>query len=275
MELDRRMIRDRIAHYRRQLSEVITARKQQRKKREKNVVTAALVGYTNAGKSSLLNRLCRVEVLEEDKLFSTLDVTCRTLNPESKPPMVMIDTVGLLQNLPASLISGFKTTLESAETADLLIIVCDISDKNHEKHLEVTLEFLKELKIEYKDRIIVFNKRDLLTSNEENLDAILMLRSHPNGLLVSSFNSEDMKKLRDFIINFFLSKQNHYDLFIPYQDGQAHAEVLGKTNVMSQVTHQDGIFYRIRVPDFILQNLSLGKYIMADDSVLKKFLDPT
>ncbi|MBF0313208.1 MAG: GTPase HflX [Oligoflexia bacterium] len=265
LELDRRMVRKRIEHYREQMKEIVVSREQQRKRREKNVVTAAIVGYTNAGKSSLMNRLCKVHVVEEDKLFSTLDVTCRTLNPESRPPMVMIDTVGLLQNLPASLISGFKTTLDSAETADLLVIVCDISDHNHEKHLQVTIDFLKELGIGDKDRIIVFNKKDLLASPDENLNAIIMLRTHPHSFLISCHDPQDVKKLREFIINFFLNQQSHYDLFIPYEQGEAHAMVLSKTNVMSQVHHQNGIFYRIRVPDFIIQHLGVSRYILSQD----------
>lgn len=272
LELDRRMIRKRIEHFRAQLKEVVVSREQQRKKRVKSVVTAALVGYTNAGKSSLLNRLCKVTVLEEDKLFSTLDVTCRTLNPESRPPMVMIDTVGLLSNLPASLITGFKTTLESAELADLLVIVCDISDKNHEKQLKVTMDFLSELKIDNKDKIIVFNKKDLLDSQGENLEAILMLRSHPNSFLISSYDNDDIKKLREFIINFFLSKQDYHDLFIPYSAGEAHAQILSKTNVVGQVNHQNGIFYRIRVPAFILQTLGVKEYILAPDDPLRDLL---
>ena len=140
------------------------SREQQKKKRKNQAVTAALVGYTNAGKSSLMNRLCQVKVLEEDKLFATLDSTFRMLNPDTKPPMILIDTVGFISNLPNTLIEGFKTTLESAMEADLLIIVCDISDANFEKHLEVTHEVLKELEVDHKDTIIVFNKRDLLAN---------------------------------------------------------------------------------------------------------------
>ncbi len=119
LELDRRIIRTRIEKYKEQLEGLAISRTEQRKKRQQKTITAALVGYTNAGKSSLMNKLCKVNVLAEDKLFATLDSTFRTLNPDTKPPMILIDTVGFLSNLPNTLISGFKTTLDSALEADL------------------------------------------------------------------------------------------------------------------------------------------------------------
>ncbi len=260
LELDRRMVRERIEYYKKQLDEVQRTREQQRKKRQHQAVTAALVGYTNAGKSSLMNRLCKVNVLEENKLFATLDSTFRTLNPDSKPPMIMIDTVGFISNLPNTLIQGFKTTLESAMEADLLIIVCDISDPNYQKHLTVTQEVLKELKIEEKDQIIVFNKKDVLN---DPVRARIIMRNYPHCFLVSSYEEADMKHLREYVIDYFLSKQNHYDLFIPYEAGEAHSRIRANANIMNTVSHEQGIFYRIRVPDFIFQQLGLNSYILA------------
>jgi GTP-binding protein HflX len=260
LELDRRMVRERIEFYKKQLEEVQRSREQQRKKRQNQAVTAALVGYTNAGKSSLMNRLCRVNVLEENKLFATLDSTFRTLNPDSKPPMIMIDTVGFISNLPNTLIQGFKTTLESALEADLLLIVCDISDPNYQKHIRVTQEVLKELKIEDKNQLIVFNKKDLLN---DPVRARIIMRNYPQSFLVSSYDELDMKNLRDHVINYFLSKQDHYDLFIPYEAGEAHSRLRGNANIITTSSHEQGIFYRIRIPDFIFQQLGLNSYILA------------
>lgn len=260
LELDRRMVRERIEFYKKQLEEVERTREQQRKKRQNQAVTAALVGYTNAGKSSLMNRLCKVNVLEENKLFATLDSTFRTLNPDSKPPMIMIDTVGFISNLPNTLVQGFRTTLESALEADLLIIVCDISDPNYAKHLRVTQEVLTELKIEEKQQIVVFNKKDILN---DPVRARIIMRNFPNSFLVSSYDEEDMKNLRHYIIDYFLSKQDHYDLFIPYEAGDAHARVRGNANIMNLTSHEQGMFYRIRIPDFIFQQLGLQSYILA------------
>ncbi len=260
LELDRRMVRERIEYYKKQLEEVQRTREQQKKKRQNQAVTAALVGYTNAGKSSLMNRLCKVNVLEENKLFATLDSTFRTLNPDSKPPMIMIDTVGFISNLPNTLVQGFKTTLESAMEADLLILVCDISDPNYAKHLRVTQEVLKELKIEDKEQVIVFNKKDILN---DPVRARIIMRNYPNSFLVSSYDEQDMRGLRDFVINFFLSKQDHYDLFVPYEAGEAHSRIRGNANILNSVSHEQGIFYRIRIPDFIFQQLGLNSFILA------------
>lgn len=263
IELDRRMVRERIRFYKKQLIEISKNREVQRKKRQNQAVTAALVGYTNAGKSSLMNRLCRVNVLEENKLFATLDSTFRTLNPDSKPPMIMIDTVGFLQNLPNTLVQGFKTTLESAIEADLLLIVCDISDPNFQKHLEVTQDVLKELNIQDKKQLIVFNKKDLLN---DPMRARIIMRQYPQSFLVSSYDDEDMRNLRTHVIDYFLSQQDHYDLFVPYDAGDAHARIRANANIVKTGSHENGIFYRIRIPDFIFAQLGLNPFILAPDA---------
>ncbi|MEH0862033.1 GTPase HflX [Halobacteriovorax sp. DPLXC-1] len=257
IELDRRIIRERIEFYKRELKEVEKSRIEQKKRRSKKAITTALVGYTNAGKSSLMNRLCRVDVLEEDKLFATLDSTFRMLNPDTKPPMILIDTVGFLSNLPNTLIDGFKTTLESALEADLLMIVCDISDPNYEKHLEVTNNVLKELGLEDKERIIIFNKKDKL--NDKIAENIIK-RKHPNSFVISSFDKADIDNLRQYVVDYFLEKQNNYDLFIPYDAGAAHSIVVSKTNVIKTTNHEKGIYYQVRVPDFIYNPLGLQKF---------------
>ena len=216
-----------------------------------------------------MNRLCRVDILEEDKLFATLDSTYRTLNPDTKPNMILIDTVGFISNLPNTLVEGFKTTLESALEADLLIIVCDISDPNYEKHMEVTETVLSELNLEGKERIFVFNKKDLF---EDEFKKKIILRKYPNSFLVSTFEKEDMNNLRQYIIQFFLDKQDHYDLFVPYTEGSAHSIITGKTNILSTVNHETGIFYRIRIPNFLFEGLGIKKFILAPEDPLRKEL---
>jgi GTP-binding protein HflX len=267
LELDRRIIRQKIESYKKQLKGIETSRVEQRKRRQNQSVTAALVGYTNAGKSSLMNRLCRVNILEEDKLFATLDSTFRMLNPDTKPPMILIDTVGFISNLPNTLIEGFKTTLESALEADLIIQVIDLSDPNFEKHIEVTKGVLEELGIRDKDTLYVFNKRDKV---ENILKTKVLLAKYPNKFVVSSFDEEDVNSLRDHVVDYFLSKQEPLDLFIPYEDGPAHSKVVGKTNVQITRNHEKGIYYRIRVPHFILNGLDIKKYqIGQDESVFE------
>ncbi len=269
IELDRRIIKDRIEFYKKELRAIQRARSEQRKKRANQAITAALVGYTNAGKSSIMNRLCNVLVLEENKLFATLDSTYRTLNPDSKPPMIMIDTVGFISNLPNTLIEGFKTTLESAQEADLLVLVCDVSDPHFKKHLDVTKEVLQDLKLNDKPTLLVFNKKDLL---QDKLKLSIIQKSYPGSFIVSSLDVNDMTALKDHIINYFLSKQEHYDLFVPYQDGNIHSKIVGKTNIISTQNHEKGIFYRIKVPDFIFNSLGLCSYILSADNPLYKEL---
>lgn len=262
IELDRRIIRERIEFYKKELKLIAKSREQQKKKRQNMAVTAALVGYTNAGKSSLMNRLCQVDIKEENKLFATLDSTFRTLNPDTHPPMILIDTVGFISNLPNTLIDGFKTTLESALEADLLVIVCDISDPNYKKQLKVTEEVLQELGVKEKERFIVFNKKDILN---DPIKAKIIKRIHPNSFVVSSFNDEDMRNLKHKVINYFLEKQQQYDLFIPYDEGPAHSSVASKTNIIKTSNHEKGIFYRVRVPDFIFNQLGLKSFILRPE----------
>ncbi|MGB0455234.1 MAG: GTPase HflX [Bacteriovoracaceae bacterium] len=264
IELDRRIVRQRIEHYKRELLDVQKSREQQRKKRQNKAVTAALVGYTNAGKSSLLNSLCKVQVKSEDKLFATLDATFRMLNPDTKPPMILIDTVGFISNLPNTLIDGFKTTLESALEADLLVIVCDISDPHLEKHIDVTLSVLEDLNLQEKDKFFVFNKRDIL---KDPLKAQILRRKYPDSFLISSLDKNDVSKLRSHIINYFLEKQDHYDLFIPYDEGLAHSQVVSLANVVSHSNHEKGIYYRVRTPDFIFNQSELKKYILGPEQL--------
>lgn len=270
LELDRRIIRQKIEAHKRELLKIEGARKERSKKRAKNVVTAALVGYTNAGKSSIMNRLCQVDVLEENKLFATLDSTYRTLNPDSKPPMVLIDTVGFISNLPNTLIEGFKTTLESALEADLLILVCDLADPNYQNQIKVTQDVLKELNIVDKDQIIVFNKKDKL---ENPFLPKLAAKQFKDSFLVSSYDPEDMKNLRKYIIDYFLDKQSHYDLFIPYDLGELHAKIQANANIVNTGHLNDGIFYRIKIPEFLFNQLGVTNYILAPESQIYQKLD--
>lgn len=268
LELDRRIIRDKITSYKKQLKEIAKNRREQRKGRENKVVTAALVGYTNAGKSTLMNGLCGVNVLSENKLFATLDSTYRTLNPDSKPPMVLIDTVGFIQNLPSTLVEGFRTTLESAMEADLLIIVCDLSDPNYEAQIQVTQDVLEELNIKDKDQILVFTRKDLV---ENKFLPKIAMRKYKASFYVNSLDKDDLQELRNYIIEHFLSEQDVFDLFVNYSEGGAHSRIMANANIISTINHENGIYYRIRIPDFIFNQLKLKEFILAPDAERPEF----
>ncbi len=193
LEADRRMIRDRITKLRRELSQVARRRETQRKSRtEIPIPTGAIVGYTNAGKSSLLNALTEADVAAEDKLFATLDPTTRRLKLPNGQIIVVTDTVGFVRKLPHRLVDAFKATLEEAVVADFLIHVIDASNPDFEEHRKTTEAVLEELGALNKPTVFVFNKIDLLAPA-----ALSTLRNRfPDAIFVSAGNREGMDALR-------------------------------------------------------------------------------
>lgn len=167
LEVDRRLISDRIAQLNRELKEVQKHREITRQRREKNDMSVvAIVGYTNAGKSTLLNHLTDAEVLEENKLFATLDPTTRILELPGRQQVLLTDTVGFIRKLPHHLIEAFKSTLEEAKYADYIFHVVDASNPQREKQMHITYSTLDDLGIKDKTIVTLFNKQDLRTDDE-------------------------------------------------------------------------------------------------------------
>lgn len=167
LEMDRRVIRERISMLNRQLKGVVATRETMRKQRRKNAVKViAIVGYTNAGKSTLLNALTQADVLEEDKLFATLDPTTRSYKLENGQQILFTDTVGFINKLPHHLVQAFRSTLEEAKYADLILHVVDCSDANYDIHMQVVYDTLKNLGIQDKPVLTAFNKIDRLGEGE-------------------------------------------------------------------------------------------------------------
>ena len=167
LEIDRRLINDRIAQLNRELKEVVKHREIARAKRERNAVpVVAIVGYTNAGKSTLLNHLTDAEVLEEDKLFATLDPTTRSLKLPSGQEILLTDTVGFIRKLPHHLVDAFKSTLEEAKYADFIIHVVDASNPQWDAQMHVVYMTLQDLGVVDKKILTVFNKCDRITGEE-------------------------------------------------------------------------------------------------------------
>src|SRR5690625_830484 len=178
LETDRRVVQDRITRLKRELAAVVKQRDTQRKRRLRHAIpTGAIVGYTNAGKSSLLNRLTGASVLVEDKLFATLDPTTRQHTLPGGQKILLTDTVGFLRRLPHNLIDAFRATLEEAVTSDFLIHLIDLSSPEAEAHHATTLEVLRELGADEKDIITVFNKVD--QARERELSTLRLL--HPDA----------------------------------------------------------------------------------------------
>ncbi|MEO0795658.1 MAG: GTPase HflX [Verrucomicrobiota bacterium] len=195
LEMDQRMIRQRISRLKSELDEVIQHREVQRKRRGRvPLPTASIVGYTNAGKSSLLNLMTDSEVLAEDKLFATLDPTTRRTTLPSGQTLLLTDTVGFIRRLPHRLVEAFKATLEEAVVATFLIHVLDASSPDVAKHFETTMNVLKELSADEKLIVTVFNKVDQI---EDPMQLAMLRHDFPEALFVSVKTGENIDKLKD------------------------------------------------------------------------------
>lgn len=203
-EKDRRFIEGLVTKFKKQLEQIQKTRDTQRKRRlENDIPHICIIGYTNAGKSTLLNTLTKSSVLAEDKLFATLDTTTRELYLDNKKAGIITDTVGFIQQLPPQLIDAFKSTLSELKYAHLLVHVVDISDPSWESHIQVVHEILESLDI-HKDMLYVFNKVDKV-EDIDNLD--YQLRRYQPQVLISALSKDSMKPLYDALKTYFSSLQ--------------------------------------------------------------------
>ena len=241
-ELDRRKIRDRIAELQTELDAMILERKTQRARRQerKGLARVALVGYTNAGKSTLMRALTGSEVLVANKLFATLDTTVRALHPETVPRVLVSDTVGFIKNLPHGLVASFKSTLDEALEASLLAHVVDASDPGFERQLAVTDEVLDEIGAKDVPRLLVFNKIDK-GGNEAALRA-----SYPGCIVMSARREGDVAKLREAIAAFFQRDLVEAELFLPWALQNLRGEIFASCEVLEERADEAGAFLRVR-----------------------------
>ncbi len=217
LELDQRRIRERIAQTKKELDLVVRTRETQRKKRGAlPVPECALIGYTNAGKSSLLNALTNADAFVENKLFATLDPLTRRLNLKDGSGILLTDTVGFISNLPHSLIDAFKSTLAEAEQADLQLIVIDASDSQAKFQYDTVIQVLKEIKAEQNNRLIVLNKWDAVKEKEINQAELQLL--FPDAVKVSARTHEGFDQLSERISEKLLGAMNEYEIPAEEQD---------------------------------------------------------
>ena len=217
LELDQRRIRERIAQTKKELDLVVRTRETQRKKRGAlPVPECALIGYTNAGKSSLLNALTNADAFVENKLFATLDPLTRRLNLKDGNGILLTDTVGFISNLPHSLIDAFKSTLAEAEQADLQLIVIDASDSQAKFQYDTVIQVLKEIKAEQNNRLIVLNKWDAVKEKEINQAELQLL--FPDAVKVSARTHEGFDQLSECISEKLLGAMNEYEIPAEEQD---------------------------------------------------------
>lgn len=267
LELDRRYLENRLAQLRKELKELEENRRIQRKQREKNgTFQVALVGYTNAGKSTLMNAFIDMmgnacakdlddkKVFEKDMLFATLDTTVRRIVLEGRIPFLLTDTVGFVSHLPHTLVEAFHSTLEESANADVLLHVVDVSDVNHEEQLEITKEVLKELDSGAVPAIYVYNKADILFS-EEQLPKIV-----GNKIYMSASKRIGMKELTDMIQQLFLKNYVSCQVLIPYQDGATYSYLKKNAHIEEEAYEENGI----RIQGKLLKEdyMRLSKYIL-------------
>lgn len=246
IELDARMVRQRIAKLKRELALVVRHRETQRKQRRKvPVPTAAIVGYTNAGKSTLLNALTGADVLSEDKLFATLDPTTRQLKLPNGQKLLLTDTVGFVRRLPHQLVDAFKATLEEAVLADFLVHVVDISNPEFESHMETTLDVLKELGADEKRIITVFNKVDRCL--EPPLRKEVDKRNQP--VPVSAVTGEGLPSLMEEFEQQLLDRLSTMELLIPFSRYDLISLLHEQGNIKEERADEDGVYLVANVPD--------------------------
>ncbi|NOS96193.1 MAG: GTPase HflX [Methylotenera sp.] len=248
-ELDRRKIRDRIAELQQEIVAMDAERKTQRARRQERqgLAGVALVGYTNAGKSTLMRALTGSEVLVANKLFATLDTTVRALYPESVPRVLVSDTVGFIKNLPHGLVASFKSTLDEALDASLLLHVIDASDPGFERQLEVTDKVLAEIGANVVPRIRVFNKIDHVGDEAAQAEREANLRArYPDCVVMSARRPDDVAKLHQIIVAIFQQDLVEEEIFLPWTAQQLRGAIYASCQVLAERSDGDGAFFQIR-----------------------------
>ncbi len=242
-ELDKRRIRDRIAELREQLKAIHNEQSNRRLSR-REAPCVALVGYTNAGKSSLMRALTGSEVLVADKLFATLDTTVRALYPEAWPKVLVSDTVGFIKKLPHDLVASFRSTLDEALNASLLLFTVDASDPNFRSQLEVTRTVLREIGADDQDQFIILNKIDKLTE--------LQLRSlkneFPDALYISTRDPADVSRVRSEILAYFERDMVKESFLVPYAKGHLTGTIREKSRVVKEDFEDEGTRFELLAP---------------------------
>lgn len=252
LEMDRRLIRDRIGQLNKELSDVKQARETARKQRSKNPVPViAIVGYTNAGKSTLLNTLTKAGVLEEDKLFATLDPTTRSLQMESGQQILLTDTVGFIRKLPHHLIEAFRSTLEEAKYADVILHVVDTSNPQADAQMYIVYETLENLGVKNKPVITAFNKQDKL----ENTESILKDFKADKTVKIAAKTGLGLENLLNTIEEILREQKVYIEKTFPYHEAGKLQAIRKYGQLLSEEYREDGIYIQAYVPKEVYSSL--------------------
>lgn len=238
LEIDRRRIHDRISLLKKDIEEVVKHRETARKSRSRNgKKVAAIVGYTNAGKSTLLNTLTQADILSEDMLFATLDPTTRVLDLGNGQDILLTDTVGFISKLPHHLVDAFKSTLEEAVYADIIIHVVDASDTEYDEKMNVVYKTLRSLKVENKPIITLFNKCDILDREE-----ILKDTKADKSIRISAKTGDGLETLKEVLLDYLRGGKTLQTICIPFTETQKVYELKKTCEVVSEEYREDGIY---------------------------------
>lgn len=263
IEIDRRILKDKIDDLKKQLEEVRASRQTLRTLRKKNEIPVfAIIGYTNAGKSTLLNALTDAKVFVEDKLFATLDTTTRKLILKNNQELLLIDTVGFIRKLPHLLVAAFKSTLEEALTADILIHLIDASHPMAEEQAETTYEVLKELNAEKKPILTVFNKSDLVT-DQSVIER--MKFKYPHTVTISALTGQGFDKLDEAMVESLRSLRKRVSLKIPQSDYQIVAEIQRHGLILNQDYEDNDVLIDAELPIWLANKLGPKEPIVEED----------
>ena len=244
LEVDRRLIHSRIGQLKEQLEQVQKHRELIRSQRDKSQVkVAAIVGYTNAGKSTLLNTMTQAGVLEENQLFATLDPTTRALDLPGKQQILLTDTVGFIRKLPHHLIEAFKSTLEEAKYADMILHVVDASNPQMDEHMQVVYDTLRQLGVSDKKVITLFNKQDLCTDKEQLRDF-----QADHVLQISAKNGQGLEELKELLADVLREGQIYIERLVPYDQAGSIARIRKYGQVVQEEFLAEGISVKAYVP---------------------------
>lgn len=253
IEVDRRLARERMARLRRQLDQIQKDKVTQRKARE-GELKVALVGYTNSGKTTLMKMLTKATTVGKDELFATLDTNIKTIDPRTRPKILLSDTVGFIRNLPHGLVESFKSTLDEVKEADLLLLVVDVSHENYAEQMQVTQEVLAEIGAGNVPQMIVFNKVD---ASDDPILAKVLRAAHKNSIVMSAHNMRDVQLLRDRVYDIFKNNLVEMTLEIPVND-QAVLSLIYNTSLILATDYSENgkMWFHIRTTRSVAPKLN-------------------
>lgn len=262
LEQDRRVIRNRVAQLRKELRDVTAHRELTRKGRERgDIPVFAIVGYTNVGKSTLLNALTGAEVIAENKLFATLDTTTRAFEYGDRKQILLTDTVGFIRKLPHNLVDAFRSTLEEAGYADYIIHVVDASSPDREAAMSVVYETLDLLKIEKKKVLTLFNKIDKLPDPDDRIG--LIDRRAVKTLQISAKNREGLEAICDAVDDILREERRLINITVSYKDMMLLGEIKKQGEILKEEYSDEGILIEAYVPARLYGQI-MQKYVKED-----------